>query len=213
MDNRSFSLAAFLLVMALLPAQQVFASLVYTFDNCASGNSSYCDGSGTDGYGGLILTVDDTFKELTFTHSGTDGRVHEIYLDFGKVLSDSDVTLIQDLGTSSVNYSFGAKPTFPPELSGSDFMVSLSVDAQGRRSDKLGGRDGDGEILKMVFNEALAFTDFMAAIHVGRLDGKYSDTFTTVSEVPLPAAFWLFGSALLGFWGLKRRHMAKVANT
>ena len=39
---------------------------------------------------------------------------------------------------------------------------------------------------------------------IGGLGGMYADNFT-VSAVPVPAAAWLFGSALLGFFGFSRK--------
>ena len=39
---------------------------------------------------------------------------------------------------------------------------------------------------------------------IGGLGGIYADNFT-VSAVPVPAAAWLFGSALLGFFGFSRK--------
>lgn len=37
------------------------------------------------------------------------------------------------------------------------------------------------------------------------IDGAATATFSTVSPVPVPAAAWLFGSALLGFFGMRRK--------
>ena len=39
----------------------------------------------------------------------------------------------------------------------------------------------------------------------GHHGGKYCNTGNNVSTVPVPAAAWLFGSALIGLTGLKRR--------
>jgi hypothetical protein len=42
-------------------------------------------------------------------------------------------------------------------------------------------------------------------------DSDYDDMMIRVSAVPLPAAFWLFGSGLVGLFGMRKRAKAKLA--
>ena len=55
------------------------------------------------------------------------------------------------------------------------------------------------------FTNALA-DDFRIGLHVRGYDNGGSESFVTpMSPVPVPAAFWLFGTALIGFIGISRR--------
>ena len=52
---------------------------------------------------------------------------------------------------------------------------------------------------------ALNSGDLRAAIHVGSYANGGSEKFSSVPAVPVPAAVWLFGTALIGFVGFSRR--------
>jgi hypothetical protein len=66
-----------------------------------------------------------------------------------------------------------------------------------------------------VLNESIAHgshTDlytFTYSYDVGKTD-RFSATLTGVHVVPIPAAIWLFGSALIGFIGLGKKRLTRV---
>ncbi len=72
------------------------------------------------------------------------------------------------------------------------------------------GTDGAGHnYAELIFSNAIAGTWYtIAAGGSGGLVGGYSISAASVSAVPLPAAVWLFGSALMGYLGLQKRKMA-----
>ena len=54
------------------------------------------------------------------------------------------------------------------------------------------------------FEQAFLANDFRIGLHV-RSFGEESASFVAMSAIPVPAAFWLFGTALIGFVGFSRR--------
>ena len=54
-----------------------------------------------------------------------------------------------------------------------------------------------------LFNTPISSLDFLT--HDGKDVSHIAYFNTSVSEVPLPAALWLFAPALMGFLGLRRR--------
>ena len=60
-----------------------------------------------------------------------------------------------------------------------------------------------GMVTLSLVGSNIAYATFGTTGDLG-LGGIYADNFT-VSAVPVPAAAWLFGSALLGFFGFSRR--------
>ena len=101
----------------------------------------------------------------------------------------------------------------PPNLPGHktiDFTADFGTEAAGNQITAI----QEGEIFKIVF-KTLSVDSFLAAlladnfnigIHVHSFADGGSESFvTSVSPVPVPAAFWLFGTALIGFIGMSRR--------
>jgi hypothetical protein len=70
--------------------------------------------------------------------------------------------------------------------------------------------DGDFLNLRIVglnlsaFEQAFLANDFKIGLHVQSF-GEESASFVALSAIPVPAAFWLFGTALIGFVGFSRR--------
>lgn len=87
------------------------------------------------------------------------------------------------------------------------FKTTFSTKAEAPRGDDGNGID-NGEWLGILFENtntslilaAIRAFDLRVGIHVGSIGykGRYSESLVAV---PLPAAAWLFGSALIGFFG------------
>lgn len=68
------------------------------------------------------------------------------------------------------------------------------------------GQDISGLFTLSLFSSNISYATFGTTAAYG-LGGIYADNFTydPTSVIPIPAAAWLFGTALLGFIGLSRR--------
>lgn len=168
--------------------------------------------------------------KLDVTQSGTDAlfkisnngsvasNIAEIYFDFGTTnffAVPGGITVHSDSG-AGVLMTNGANPN---NLPGGNSITPKFVaeDAFDNGNDNsLGVAPGEwiqflGTFTNGNFaalSSALASGNFRVGLHVrsiGTSDG--SDAYVNTSVVPLPAAAWLFGSALIGFvgWSNRRR--------
>jgi hypothetical protein len=159
-----------------------------------------------------------------------DPAVHEIYFDtplltgYQDILSyDPYVELKQSDSeqTKGVNYAFG-KPN-PRNLSAPTevgFVSDFGIDTRQGNANGINekgidgiGNDDNGEWLTIFFKK-IEVGIFFKALDRGELDiglhvyslGRNSESFVSeISQVPLPAAFWLFGTAMIGLAGLRKR--------
>lgn len=106
----------------------------------------------------------------------------------GKTVADTTFQL--DWRTSAEPATANDFETFG--VAGFDYLTSLSFAA-------IGGRTGDFSLDNIVLGPSLP-----------AFDSRLSDSDLIVVATPLPAAGWLFASALLGFAGLDR-HRARAA--
>ncbi len=146
---------------------------------------------------------------------GTASNVAEIYFDASGFLASLGI-LSQSAG---VTYSPGIAPPAlapkdPPGVAG--FTTDFGFDI----GNGLGlNESADTLFLTGVMSGLFTYTDlinainsndFEIALHVRSVAGGTSDSYILgggPSAVPLPAAGWLFGSALVGLMGLRRRKL------
>lgn len=161
---------------------------------------------------------------------GTSSNVAEIYFDYELTNFFSSLTISSQSGigpqaTSAVSFSNGAMPPNLPggNQPGINFSSDVAFDNGNQNSGGL-NEAGDFIIFSGLFNtsssstyanliNALNNNQFEVGLHVRSIAGVKdkeddSDAYITgssVSAVPLPAAGWLFGSALIGLMGLRRK--------
>jgi len=163
---------------------------------------------------------------FTFTNdvsSGYSSNIAEIYFDDGTIFSQ--VSILNDLG-GTTNYSGGMKPKDLPgggngngkniDTSNVDPVFDATAGFGADTGNESDGINASNDILGIViklqadlgFNHlqvALANGELRLGLHVISIDNGLSDSFvnnpfalaSAVNPVPLPAAAWLFGPALL----------------
>lgn len=125
---------------------------------------------------------------------------------------------------SGVNYqSMAVSPGDLPGFDRAGYYQTFAVDSDCTKKLGVGSCDGVNQYGEWVqfaatlgntFGQldilnALASGDFRVGIHVRSIAGAGSDSYITpLNPVPLPAAAWLFGSALLGFVSFSVRRKA-----
>jgi len=189
----------------------------YGFD-CLTNNSSVC---GTyESLFSLEVTTDQGSGVTKFQFNvalGINAAVKEIYFDDSALdlLDPAKATLIETGGTLAGGYVDFQPIDVPGENfpSGGSFTETFSIEAKPPSGDNKNGID-NGEWFGISF-ASTNFADIIAAlnggnldvgIHVGSFPGGYSESLSlNPSPVPVPAAVWLFGTALIGFVGMSRR--------
>ena len=158
------------------------------------------------------LTNSVAFK--FFNNAGISSSITDIYFDLGttnmfskiSMYADSDIGsatgVVFDNAATPANLPSGNTIGFTADYSGDSPTPAKGVDKLGEWVTYMGvlsaGKSFDALI------EALKSGDFMVGLHVqsigqtGQSD-SYVNQVAAVSAVPLPAAAWLFGSALMGF--------------
>lgn len=164
------------------------------------------------------VTNSDGDALFTFTNNvGIASSITQIYFDYGNT---NYFTSLDVSGESSgVQFSDGANPANLP----SGNTISFSADDAGSADSGPGGVTANGvngatEWVSFLgsllegssFDSVIAGLNsgaFRIGLHVQSIGGGTSDAFVnkTPNPVPLPAAVWLFGSALLGFTTLSNR--------
>ena len=159
-----------------------------------------------------------TFKNSSVIASS----IADIYFDYGNTSFFSSVSnnVLGAAGDSAgVSYADGATPANLP--SGNN--IGFSADASGDSNSPVSanGINTSSEYVSFLgttltgvtFADVLAGLDsgaFRLGLHVqsiGQAGGSEGFVNTTPNAVPLPAAGWLFGSALVGLMGLSRRKL------
>jgi len=120
---------------------------------------------------------------------------------------EGDFTIVYDL---SANLSTGLRNVTVENTDASVTIESVKlVDSTNVANFWLGDFDDAGEWMLSAY--LLDTTAYTLTI-IGTLAGtSFGTVTTTVSSVPLPAAVWLFGSALVGLFGASRRKSTAVA--
>lgn len=171
-------------------------------------------GTASDGRGGT------DFRFTNGLDPGLDGaKIEEVYIDS---IALDDYDLVNDVffvpsglaayqqatvkpgnlpGGNEVSFfaDFGAEPLKLPECTISNGRCAIEP--------------GEfytinfGALPFSTFALALSTNDFIIGIHVTKYNSGGSESFVTSlpTVVPVPAAFWLFGTALIGFVGFSRR--------
>jgi hypothetical protein len=105
----------------------------------------------------------------------------------------------------------------PPNLPGGQQIAFYADDANSVKGPVTNGVDAQGEYISFLglwagsntsFINLLSAMDsgaFRVGVHLRALPDGQSETYVTPSAVPLPAAVWLFGSALFGFMMVSNR--------
>ena len=106
----------------------------------------------------------------------------------GGVESDR-IVITSTLGAATYHVEFGSDPSLPAIPGGAIDLTTLA--SQGLPNGPI-LETGDYQKLATVFNA----------------NGSVLDTYYAVSDVPIPAAIWLSGSALAGLFGFARRRKA-----
>ena len=214
--------ASLLGLMLLCPLGS--SAALYSF-SCGTNNLA-TDCATSEAYLSLEV-VDTTVGEsisasFTFTNVGPLlTHTKEIWIDddFGildianAVKSQSAGVNYTDLVVSSQNV--GGLPTFVAEAETNVANVGGGGAANGLTSGATASVSPEYLMFDIALNGVeTTFADLITAlnsgtlragIHVGSYASGGSEKFSSVSAVPVPAAAWLFGTALIGFIGLSRR--------
>ena len=143
--------------------------------------------------------------------SGVNVFMGAIYFDFLNANLFTSLNQTASVGTVSFTGITPSTQNFPEGNA-----INFSTDAFGDRN---GGSEngisiGENLVLTALLSPGADINSLMQAgglrvgLHVQGYRSGGSDSYvTTPNAVPLPAAGWLFGSALLGFIGLSRRQL------
>ncbi len=161
-----------------------------------------------------ITDAGNNMVDFTFSNSGTsNSTISEIYFDDGTLLG------ITSIATSSAGVKFSPGAT-PPDLPGGNavgFEVTAGFLADADNpAPKKGVNIGEWVTISFSLINGKTYQDTIDAmgtelrigLHVINFDSGGSESFVApsgVSEVPVPAAAWLFSSALLGLAGVSRK--------
>lgn len=196
--------------LLFLVSMQAQAAL-FSFD-CITNNSGSCSTAASL----LSLDISDVGDDTLFKFSVADGTnlaVKSIYFDDGTSLLDyADVSF--SYGGDQVSFQAFADGGNLPSGNNIGFTSDHVTDATPPSGDDKNGID-NGEWLGITFADtnfdsilsAISLGNLDLGMHIGSLEGGYSEAVAlgSVSAVPVPAAFWLFGTGLLTFVGMGRR--------
>ena len=167
----------------------------------------------------LSVDVADTADGITFTFwndVGITSSVTDIYFDEGATDWFSEFTILDS--SAGVSYSpttFTDSEANPGNLPGGNaigFIADYSADSSGNPEN---GIVAYCEFISFLASGGTGFTsysdvlavalagNFRMGLHVQAFADGASDSY--VSIVPVPAAAWLFGTALFGFFATSRR--------
>ena len=173
----------------------------------------------------LTAEVTQSGSNVLFTFYNTAAvasSITDIYFDYGNTSFFSSVSnnVLGTVGDSTgVSFSDGASPSNLPAGNTVGFTADAGGDSNAPTS--ANGVNASSEhvsflgttLTGVTFADVLAGLDsgaFRLGLHVqsiGQVGGSEAFVTGTPSAVPLPAAGWLFGSALVGLMGLSRRKL------
>lgn len=162
----------------------------------------------------LSLDVTQVGNNVAFKISnaagGTTIFVGHIYFEFLGANLFSSLTQTGQQGTVSFTGDATSNQNFPERNS-----IGFSTDADADRNGGAGNGINIGEyiILSAILNPNANIDSLLGngglriGLHIQGFAGGGSDSYVSgpPSSVPVPAAGWLFGSALIGLMGLRRR--------
>ena len=164
----------------------------------------------------LSLDVTQIGNSVDFNFINASGGeqtfVGAIYFDFLGANPFSSLT--QTFSTGTVSFT-GITPSDQNFPEGNN--IDFNTDAEGDRNGSAANGINVGESLVLTgllsspadINALLQSGGLRVGLHLQGYESGGSDSYVTTpngpSEVPLPAAAWLFGSALVGFAGFKRK--------
>ena len=140
--------------------------------------------------GGAVDSSPDTVGD----HIAINGATYTHTITFSDTVTDP-VIAIWSLGqpSFSASFTFDANPTLEVGGPNSQFGGSTLV----INGNDVSGNEGNGVIAFYGEYESISWTSTN--------ENWYAFTVGTLQPVPVPAAFWLFGSALLGLIGLRKK--------
>lgn len=195
-----------LIASLLLSSSTAFAS-IYNFTRDSNNN---VEDIGSQ----LSVDITESGSNVLFTfrnNVGTPSNVAEIYFD------NEATNFFSDYGIQAQNVSYQdvvINPNNPPDVSG--FNADYAVDNANNQN----ALNQASEFITIfgllsgtnTYDQVIAAIDsgaYNIAMHVRTIGiAGGSDAYViggTPSAIPIPAAGWLLGSALLGFVGLRRR--------
>jgi hypothetical protein len=206
------------------------ASMIFSFDNITNNNA----GDAAIGVAQLFVEVSDIGGGqvlFTFFNRGPEASsITDTYFDAdgSSLLSLAGLIDADDGigGNAGVDFSVGASP---PNLPGANnasppFVTTVGFLADPDPPVQANGVN-PGESLGIIFDLAgiMTFADVLSeiadgtirmGIHVQGFDSGGSESFVNnpPNPVPIPAAVWLFGSALIGLIGISRRRAKLTKN-
>ena len=164
----------------------------------------------TDAGSGLVL--------FEFFNTGSaQSTISEIYFDDGSLLAIASIDKTGKNSSIGVSFSQGATP---PDLPGGNSITPAFNVTAGFLADaddpapKWGVNIGESVGITYSLQGAQTITKVLdelttgqlrIGLHVINFASGGSESFVNVAVVPVPAAFWLFGSGLLGLIGITRR--------
>ncbi|CAN4266989.1 hypothetical protein MCEMSEM29_00369 [Methylophilaceae bacterium] len=217
------------IVLQLALGSAAAFATTYTFTQFTSNGSPSVESQ-------LIADVTQSGSNVLFTFTNTSviaSSITDVYFDYGSTsffangnagISNNILGLAGE--SSGVNFSDGARPHNLP----SGNTIGFSSDAAGdsNRPSSKNGVNTSSEFVAFLgttltgitFGDVIAGLDtgaFRLGLHVQKInygtddndddDGTSESFVNNPRAVPLPAAGWLFGSALVGLMGLHRRKL------
>ncbi len=211
------------LSLTLLGSTSVNA-VTYSFEQLLGNANANVGLSGSDQLK-VDITAFNSSTIFTFTNAaGTPASITAVYfddVDNANIFSNISNNILLGAGESTgVSFSDGANPANLPQGNTIGFFADFSGDSA--NPPVTNGVDASGEFVSFFglarvvpssFDAVIAAInsgDFRIGLSVQSIRGRGADRYELAindapSQVPLPAAAWLFGSALLGFAGFKRK--------
>lgn len=212
-----FALSA---MLAMILVMSVSHATTLSFENITNN-------TGTD-LSGQISVVSNSVAggvEFTFTNDvGIASSITDIYFDLG-----TNTSLFSDISTvamsDGVSYDLSPSPSDLPSGNTVGFTSDFGGDSTSPKT-SANGVNATGEYITflLTFGTGFDYNDYLAdlingnfriGMHIQAIAGINcenstdpecgSDSYVNVNPVPVPAAAWLFGTALFGFFATSRR--------
>lgn len=201
-------IAAVLMLMSIVNVSH--ATTVLSFTNIENNTVDISDQ--------LSVEVTDTSAGVTFkflNNVGITSSVTDIYFDEGEADLFSGFQIIDSSGANFEPTAITDSAATPGNLPGWEnvsFSADYSADTSGNPENGIDTSTDFVTFLALAGNDFSSYNDLISSLLSGAAriglhiqaygDGK-SDSY--VNTVPVPAAAWLFGTALLGFFATSKR--------
>ena len=162
-----------------------------------------------------VNAVGTTGVEFTFKNNiniGVESSITDIYFDLGSNTNLFTALSISEQ-SSGVSFDLSPRPKNLPSGKNINFYSDFGGDSTSPRTSANGVNAASEYITFLAtLGSGFSYKDAMAAIFEGSLrlgmhiqaiaggGAEDSDSYVNVSKVPVPAAAWLFGTALFGFF-------------